>query len=144
MAPQQEADKIVFLNELNALQHSIQGEWLVIGHFNLIYKAEDKNNLRFNRRLMGRFKSVLDNLELRELPVHGRRFTWTSSCSAQAEVTMTKIDRVFFTNSLEELFPTAHLYAWASTCSDHCPYCRGTQPQENSKALDLNPIGSRS
>jgi hypothetical protein len=42
MAPQQEADKIVFLNELNALQHSIQGEWLVTGHFNLIYKAEDK------------------------------------------------------------------------------------------------------
>jgi hypothetical protein len=34
---------------------------------------------------------------------------------------MTKIDRYFCTNSWEEVFPTAHLHAWASTVSDHCP-----------------------
>jgi exonuclease III len=55
--PQQEADKIVFLDELNAMQHGVQGEWLVAGDFNLIYKAKGKNNSWLNRRLMGIFKS---------------------------------------------------------------------------------------
>jgi hypothetical protein len=64
---------------------------------------------------------VLDNLELRELHLHGRRFTWTSSHSAQGEATITKIDRFFYSTSWEVLFPMTHLYAWASTCSDHCP-----------------------
>jgi hypothetical protein len=44
---------------------------------------------------MGWFKSVLDEPELRELPLQGRKYSWTSSPNAQAEVTMTKIDRVF-------------------------------------------------
>jgi exonuclease III len=67
--PQLEVDKTTFLDELNAMQHGIQGEWLVCGDFNLIYKAEDKNNSRLNKRLMGRIKSVLDNLELATMVV---------------------------------------------------------------------------
>jgi hypothetical protein len=74
-SPQLEADKLIFLNELNTLQHYVQREWLVVGDFNMIYKANNKNNSRLNRRLMGKFKSFLDNLELRELPLHGRKFT---------------------------------------------------------------------
>jgi hypothetical protein len=73
--PQLEANKIAFLEELNAMQHGIHGEWLVCSDFNLIYKAEDKSNSRLSRRLMGHFKAVLDNPELRVLPLHGRRFT---------------------------------------------------------------------
>jgi hypothetical protein len=103
------------------MQHGIHGEWLVCSDFNNIYKAEDKSNSRLSKRLMGRFKAILDNPELRALPLHGRRFTWTSSCSAQAVATMKKIDRVFCSTSWEELFPTTHIHAWASTCSYHCP-----------------------
>jgi hypothetical protein len=69
------------LEEVRSLRQAIQGEWLLCGDFNLIYKAEDKSNGRLNRRLMGRFKVVLDNLELIELPLHGHKFTWTSDQS---------------------------------------------------------------
>jgi hypothetical protein len=71
--PQLEADKIAFLEELNSIQQGIQGIQSE-GDFNLIYKTKDKSNSRLNRRLMGRFKAVLDELELRELPLHGRKF----------------------------------------------------------------------
>jgi hypothetical protein len=71
--PQLEADKIAFLEELNSIQQGIQGIQSE-GDFNLIYKTKDKSNSRLNRRLMGRFKVVLDELELRELPLHGRKF----------------------------------------------------------------------
>jgi hypothetical protein len=76
--PQQEADKIIFLEEIRAMRLAIHGDWLLCRDFNLIYKAEDKSNNRLNGRLMGHFKAVLDELELKELPLHGRRFTWTN------------------------------------------------------------------
>jgi hypothetical protein len=56
-----------------------QGEWLLCGDFNLIYKAEEKSNSRLNRRLMGKFISILKELELKELPLNGRNFTWTKT-----------------------------------------------------------------
>jgi hypothetical protein len=82
---------------------------------------EDKSNGRVNRRLMGKFKSLIDELELIELPLHGRKFTWNAGQHADAQTTMTKIDRVFYSTSWEEPFPSAHLHAWASTILDHCP-----------------------
>lgn len=42
-------------------------EWLILGDFNLIYKAEDKSNNRLNRRLMTRFKETLDEAQLMEV-----------------------------------------------------------------------------
>jgi exonuclease III len=96
-----------------------------------------------NRRPMGKFKSAIDELELRELPLHGRKFTWTSEQSAQSEATMTRIDKIFCSISWEEIFPTAHLHAWASTLFDHCPLIlQGDTSQGRLRVLDLSLIGS--
>lgn len=49
-----------FLNELGSIAPP-QGEpWLINGDFNLIYKAEDKNNLNLNRRIIGKFRAMID------------------------------------------------------------------------------------
>jgi hypothetical protein len=40
---------------------------MIIGDFNLIYQATDKNNLNLNRRLMGKFRRTLDECELIEM-----------------------------------------------------------------------------
>jgi hypothetical protein len=117
--PQSEVDKIAFLEELKDLRSNIHGEWLIDS--NLIYKAEDKNNSMLNRRLMGKFKVTVDNLELRELPLHERKFTWSSSHNSQNGVTVMMIDWMFYSTAWEEMFPTIHLQAWASTIFDHCP-----------------------
>lgn len=49
--------------ELQDLRSHHQGPWL-------IYKAEDKNNVRLNRRVMGLFRKLLQDLELTELRLH--------------------------------------------------------------------------
>jgi len=41
----------------------------------MIYQAEDKNNSRLNRRMMSRFRQFINNAELQELYLKGRRFT---------------------------------------------------------------------
>jgi hypothetical protein len=70
-------EKIAFMDEIKALRQRVSGEWLISGNFNLIYRMENKSNSRVNRRLIGKFKSLLDELELRELPLQGHKFTWT-------------------------------------------------------------------
>jgi hypothetical protein len=53
--PAREEDKPAFLAELHELRVVRTGAWMINEDFNLIYRAEDKNNTRLNRRLMGHF-----------------------------------------------------------------------------------------
>lgn len=55
-----------------------QGPWLVLGDYNLIVKAEDKNNGNLNRAMMGRFRRLINDMVLHDLPLHGRKFTWSN------------------------------------------------------------------
>lgn len=60
--PQLEEQKIEFLEELQELEANMRPAWLLIGDFNLIYKAAYKNNDRLDRRMMQRFKGAIDRL----------------------------------------------------------------------------------
>lgn len=55
------------------------GPWAICGDFNMIYRAADKNNGRLHHSLMRRFQSFLDDLELDEVHLLGRLFTWSNS-----------------------------------------------------------------
>jgi hypothetical protein len=62
---------------------------MVAGDFNLIYKAEDKNNTNYNGAMMGRFRRLIDDLALKEMPLHGRKFTWSNQ---QDNPTLVRLD----------------------------------------------------
>lgn len=51
---------------------------MLCGDFNMICNAADKNNSRLHRRTMSRFRQFLNNLELKELHLHGRLYTWSN------------------------------------------------------------------
>jgi hypothetical protein len=57
--PIEDEVKPIFLDELGSLKLASQTPWIVMGDFNLIYKAKDKNNLNINHRLMGCFRHPL-------------------------------------------------------------------------------------
>jgi hypothetical protein len=116
--PQADQEKIAFLQEISDLRQHMRAAWLIIGDFNLIYRAEDKNNDRVNIRMLNRFKNTIDNLQLAPLELKGRRFTW---CNDQQNPTMTKIDHFLASNVWLEIFPRPDLQALASLGSDHCP-----------------------
>ena len=76
--PQGEDAKLQFLQELKNIPPPENDRWLILGDFNLIYQAEDKNNANLNRRLMGAFRATIDHLRLKEIKLNGRRFTWSN------------------------------------------------------------------
>jgi hypothetical protein len=73
--PQSDELKFQFLQQLQAIRSLCGGPWVIGGDFNLIYRAEDKNNNNLNRAMMGRFQRLLNDLHLIELPLHGRKYT---------------------------------------------------------------------
>jgi hypothetical protein len=71
---------------LRGIRSGRLGPWLVCGDFNLIYKAADKNNHRLNQKLMTAFRNFQQEVELSELHLHGRLYTWSNE---QAHLTLT-------------------------------------------------------
>jgi exonuclease III len=62
--PQEDNDKALFLEELEAIRDACHGPWAVCGDFNLILSEADKNNQRINRANLSRFRQTVTNLEL--------------------------------------------------------------------------------
>lgn len=116
--PQSYSDKLEFMVELRVIRAACLGPWLLAGDFNLIYRAADKNNANLDRAMLGRFRRLLNDLELREIELLGRRFTWSNERSSP---TLVKLDRAFCSMSWEDLFPNCILQSTAAGVSEHCP-----------------------
>jgi hypothetical protein len=123
--PQEEDDKINFLQELRDVRADCQGPWMLCGDFNLIYRAEDKNNGNLNRRMMGKFRRLLNDLLLKEVYLNGRRYTLSNE---QSPPTLVHLDRVLCTADWEELQRECHLRCLASVVSDHSPLLLDCSP----------------
>jgi len=90
--PQDDDEKILFLQELRNIRALCNGPWLVAGDFNLIYQAADKNNTNLDRAMMGRFRRFLDDTDLKEIPLLGRKYTWSNE---RRSPTLVRLDRAF-------------------------------------------------
>uniref|UniRef100_A0A452YJM3 Endonuclease/exonuclease/phosphatase domain-containing protein n=2 Tax=Aegilops tauschii subsp. strangulata TaxID=200361 RepID=A0A452YJM3_AEGTS len=116
--PQEDEEKIAFLQEIRDIRADCPGPWMLCGDFNLILRDEDKNNGNLNRRMMGRFRRLVNDLALKEVYLNGRRFTWSNE---QTPPTLVHLDRVFCTVDWEDAHGDCHLRCLASVVSDHCP-----------------------
>jgi exonuclease III len=116
--PQGDLEKKMFIRELRRIKQAVLPKWLLLGDFNLIYKVQDKNNDRLDQRLMLTFRRALNHLEVKEIELIGRKFTWTNSHESP---TMTRIDRAFAIAEWEESYVHPTAQSLSSSVSDHCP-----------------------
>lgn len=113
--PQGEREKLEFLQELRDINPVVGDKWLLIGDFNLILQASDKSNDNLNTRLMREFRGTVNFLELKELSLRGRKFTWSN------DVMQTRIDRAFCLTEWDLMLPNSMLNALSCRVSDHSP-----------------------
>ncbi|XP_073367722.1 uncharacterized protein [Aegilops tauschii subsp. strangulata] len=73
---------------------------------------------------MNYFRAFVDDLELKELYMHGRRFTWSNE---RDNPTLTKIDRVLVSVDWDLANPDCFLQALGTNVSDHPPLHLCTQ-----------------
>jgi hypothetical protein len=114
----QDALKPNFLAELVRICESENLPMLVGGDFNIIRRQEEKNNDNFNACWPFIFNAIIETLDLREIIMSGRQFTWAS----RREIpTYEKLDRVLTNVEWEQKFPLVTVCALTRTGSDHTP-----------------------
>jgi len=92
--------------------------FLVGGDFNIIRNPSKKNNSRYNNKWQLIFNAIIETLNLRELEMAGRKFTWSN----YAEVpTYEKLDHILVTTEREQNFPLATVQALTREIFDHTP-----------------------
>lgn len=64
---------------------------LVGGDFNIIWRQKEKNNDNFDARWPFIFNAVIESLNLREILLSGRQFTWANNLETS---TYEKLHRV--------------------------------------------------
>jgi exonuclease III len=99
--PQHENEKMTFLTELRNIRHMMKPEWLILGDFNMIRRAREKNKGSINRRVIRQFNYTIDYLQLLEIELNGKLFTWSNE---QDDPTMSRIDRFLATTEWHDTF----------------------------------------
>lgn len=116
--PVVEARKAEFLAKLWNAHQASGPAVLLLGDFNLIYEAANKNNDRLCLSSMRRFRLSLDAMGVQELYLHGRVYTWSNE---GRHPTLERLDRAFTSVQWLQLFVDQDLRALPSDASDHAP-----------------------
>ena len=114
----QDEFKPQFLSELVRLCENEPLPMMVGGDFNIIRKPEKKNNDNYNPRWPIMFNAIIESLELKEIELSGRQYTWASR---RTDPTFEKLDRILATVEWEQKFPLVSVQALTRTGSDHTP-----------------------
>jgi hypothetical protein len=72
--------------------------------------------------MLGKFRRFINDQSLKEMPLHGRHFTWSNQ---HATPTLVKLDRVLYTVDWKEHFPGCLHQSMVSNDFDHCPLLLG-------------------
>ena len=93
---------------------------IIGGDFNLLRYPHEKSKGRFDNHWPFLFNAVIDSLDLREVSMVGRHFTWANSLP---EPTYEKLDRVLMDSDGENKFPmvSVRVLPRIEALSDHAP-----------------------
>jgi endonuclease/exonuclease/phosphatase family metal-dependent hydrolase len=88
------------------------------GDFNIIRSPREKNNTRYEDRWPFLFNAVINSLDLRELELSGRQYTWANNLPTP---TYEKLDRILISTEWGLKYPKVTFHALLRALSDHTP-----------------------
>jgi endonuclease/exonuclease/phosphatase family metal-dependent hydrolase len=116
----QAAFKADFLRELVNLAKDNPHPILIGGDFNFLRFSHEKSKGQFDGQRTFLFNTVIDSLDLREVSLSGRQFTWAKNFP---EPTYEKLDRVLMDTDWEYKYPMVSVRALEciEKLFDHAP-----------------------
>jgi endonuclease/exonuclease/phosphatase family metal-dependent hydrolase len=115
--------KHIFLSEVVRVCSKKSLPIIIGGDFNIIRRPDEKNNDNYNDRWPFMFNVVIDSLNLMELEMSRRKFTWANRLQNQ---TFKKLDRILVCIDFESKFPHTTVHALNMEISDHTPLLLST------------------
>lgn len=107
-----------FLRELAQDCYGCDEPLLIGGDFNILRQENEKNKRGGVNKWSLMFNSIIENANLREMALEGKKFTWANN---KQSVTLEKLDRILFNDKWEIKFPLACGRVLERIYSDHTP-----------------------
>jgi hypothetical protein len=116
--PAQADHKANFLSEMVRVCSKDTIPMIIGGDFNIIRRPDEKNNANYNDKWPFVFNAVIDSLNLREINLLGRKYTWANNLPVQ---TFEKLDRVLVCMNFESKYTHTTVQALLMEILDHTP-----------------------
>jgi len=111
-------DKLEFIHWFLNIHMPDDVDWILMGDFNLMRAPSDRNRPGGDVNDMLMFNEAISNQGLVELPLHGRKFSWSNM---QHDPLLVKLDWFFTSASWMTSFPNTIVLPLAKPISDHLP-----------------------
>ena len=116
--PTMKRNKELLWEELGDIQGLWNDPWCIGGDFNMIRFPNERRRGGRLSPSMRRFSEVIDDLDLRDLPLQGGSFTWSGGLNNQA---MSRLDRFLVSEDWEGHFNGVVQSTLPRPVSDHFP-----------------------
>ncbi|WKA06987.1 hypothetical protein VitviT2T_024859 [Vitis vinifera] len=107
-----------FWEELGAIKGLWNGPWCAAGDFNAILSPEERNRGGRMNSNMRRFLEIIEDLELKDVPLVGGPFTWNGGVNNQS---FSRLDRFLFNEGWDNHFGDVRQCVLPRPVSDHFP-----------------------
>jgi endonuclease/exonuclease/phosphatase family metal-dependent hydrolase len=107
-----------FLEWFQAIHMPDEITWLIVGDFNLIQRPKDRNKEGGDVQEMYLFNEAISKLGLVEIPLQGRRFTWTNK---RPDPLLERLDWFFSSASWTLKYLNTMARSLIMEVSDHWP-----------------------
>ncbi|RVW95287.1 Transposon TX1 uncharacterized 149 kDa protein [Vitis vinifera] len=107
-----------FWEELGAIKGLWNGPWCAAGDFNVILSPEERNRGGSLNSNMRRFLEIIEDLELKDVPLVGGPFTWNGGVNNQ---TFSRLDRFLINEGWDNHFGDVRQCVLPRPVSDHFP-----------------------
>jgi len=108
-------DFIQWLKQYNTYEND---NWLIVGDFNFLRKPENRNKPGGDINEMLMFNDATSSLGLVELPLYGRKYTWTNK---QPSPLLERLDWFFTSSTWTTNYPATSVSTLVMQTSDHWP-----------------------
>lgn len=92
--------------------------WIILGDFNFIRGPDNRSRAGGDHNSMMLFNNIIINLDLFEIPLKGRSFTWSNM---QDNPLLEKLDWIFTNPQWTSDHPYTMAFPLAKISSDHVP-----------------------
>ncbi|KAL5726418.1 hypothetical protein ACHQM5_009463 [Ranunculus cassubicifolius] len=116
--PRLEGERWELWKELEEVRGFWDGPWCIGGDFNAVRREGERRGEVGWSKEMEEFSEFVENNELVDLPMIGRKYTWARGGRS---LSMSRLDRFIVSSEWVKLFPHSIVASIPKPISDHCP-----------------------
>ena len=124
-APNDVEGKKQLWEELLCLKDRFRDPWCIGGDFNAVRNISERRGCSVRSICMENFENFIEKADLVDLPMSGRRFTWSNP-----QGNMSRLDRFLVSPEWLSIFCNLSQIGLSKSCSDHIPIQLGVDEKD--------------